>query len=245
MPKVSVLLPVFNNRDDIGNAIQSVFDQTFTDWELIIIDDATTDGTIGVIEKTISENPNRCIRLIRNSKNYGVYVSLNKAIQASTGEYIVRLDSDDTFTPTYLEQTSKFLDENPDKIAVRTMSQIVGQPPKYGEITLVYRKTLIDSIGYYDSVRFSADSEFRERLYKRHSLDIGQVEMISYIVKERQGSLSRGSVTSNVVVRLRYIANYRQWHATAEKLYVDFPMRERLWRADDIQVSSYNPDTDQ
>ena len=79
MVKVSVLLAVYNNKDDVLNAIQSIINQTHTDWELIIIDDCSMDGTNKIICDYISDKK-LDIKLIRNDKNCGVYVSLNNGL---------------------------------------------------------------------------------------------------------------------------------------------------------------------
>ena len=93
MPKISVIMGVHNGEKTLPRAIDSILNQTFTDFELIICDDCSTDATIQVIKDYI-EKDNRVI-LIRNESNSGLAASLNNCINISKGEYIARMDDDD------------------------------------------------------------------------------------------------------------------------------------------------------
>jgi glycosyltransferase involved in cell wall biosynthesis len=97
---VSVIIPTFNRARHIGRAIKSALAQTFCDWELIVVDDGSTDDTEDVVH---SFNDPR-IRLIRHDKNYGAPAARNTGIRASKGEYICFLDSDDEWLMTKLEE---------------------------------------------------------------------------------------------------------------------------------------------
>ena len=108
-PKVTVLLPVYN-RESICNTIDSVLAQTFKDFELLIIDNASTDGTVNVIK---SYNDERIVLYI-NEKNYGQTYSLNRGLSLARGEYIARIDADDIAVPTRLEKQVDFLEKNTD-----------------------------------------------------------------------------------------------------------------------------------
>ena len=99
-PKVSVIIPTYNRSHLVGRAIQSVLNQTFTDFELIIVDDASTDNTKEVVE---SFNAPR-IRYIRHEQNKGGGATRNTGIEAAYGEYIAFLDSDDEWLPRKLEK---------------------------------------------------------------------------------------------------------------------------------------------
>lgn len=91
MPKVSIIIANYNCTQFIGEAIESINKQSFSDWELIIVDDCSTDGSVGKIEKYQNDK----VRLIKNSKNRGPHISRNIAMDAASGEYIAILDSDD------------------------------------------------------------------------------------------------------------------------------------------------------
>lgn len=99
---VSVITPCFNSQDYILSTINSVENQTYKNWELILVDDASTDKTIAVIEKNISQYSN--ILLIKNAINQGAGVSRNKGIEAAKGDFIAFLDADDLWKPEKLER---------------------------------------------------------------------------------------------------------------------------------------------
>jgi glycosyltransferase involved in cell wall biosynthesis len=94
---VSIITPTFNAEKFIAETIKSVQNQTYTHWELIIIDDCSTDNTIHLIEK-ICQKENR-ITLIKNNKNLGPAKSRNIGIQKSCGKYLTFIDADDLCNP--------------------------------------------------------------------------------------------------------------------------------------------------
>lgn len=95
-PIFSIIIPAYNVEEYIENTLQSVFNQTFKNYEIIIIDDCSTDSTVKVIEKLIKQNSNIKITLLKNKINLKQGASRNKGIEFSTGEYILFLDSDDS-----------------------------------------------------------------------------------------------------------------------------------------------------
>jgi glycosyltransferase involved in cell wall biosynthesis len=114
MPEVSIILPTFNRVDVIGRAVSSVLRQTFHDWELIVVDDGSTDGT-----RARLEGLDRRLRCIGQS-NQGVYVARNTGLQAARGRYVTFLDSDDEWLPHFLALTTAFLRAHPDRHWVTT-----------------------------------------------------------------------------------------------------------------------------
>ena len=109
-PLVSILLPVFNGGKDFLPAVKSIIDQTYCSWELIIIDDGSTDGGL---EQIIELNHPQ-IRIVQNKKNEGLAVVLNQAIHLAQGQYIARMDADDLSYPDRLERQVAFLEANSD-----------------------------------------------------------------------------------------------------------------------------------
>ena len=109
MPRVSVVMSVFNGEPYVGQAIGSILAQTFHDFEFIIVDDGSTDSSPMILE-TFAKKDVR-IRLLRNYSNSGIIASLNKAFRAAKGEYIARQDADDISLPERLACQVKFLNE--------------------------------------------------------------------------------------------------------------------------------------
>lgn len=116
MPRVSVIIPSYNSEATIGRAIRSVFAQTFTDYELILIDDASRDGTLTLIGEATAGKEN--VKVIALERNGGAAAARNAGIQAAAGELIAFLDSDDEWLPEKLERQVAALDAAPQAVVI-------------------------------------------------------------------------------------------------------------------------------
>lgn len=105
--KVSIVMPAYNCERFITEAIKSVQAQTYTNWELIVVNDCSTDGTGKIIE-ALAEHDSR-IKYIKNDFNLGAAVSRNKAIETASGRYIAFLDGDDVWKESKLEKQLAFM----------------------------------------------------------------------------------------------------------------------------------------
>lgn len=103
VPLISILMAVYNEEKSILKSIKSIQNQTFKNWELIIIDDCSKDKTFKLISKLIFKNSK--IKLIKNSRNLGLSESLNKGIKLARAKYIARADADDINLPDRLKKT--------------------------------------------------------------------------------------------------------------------------------------------
>jgi glycosyltransferase involved in cell wall biosynthesis len=110
MSKVSVLMPAYNAEKYIDEAIQSVVNQSLKDWELVVVNDGSLDGTWSKIQVWMSKD--RRVKGFNNDKNIGLCRTLNRGIAMCSYEYIARLDSDDCMLETRLQMQSDFLDSN-------------------------------------------------------------------------------------------------------------------------------------
>lgn len=99
-PAISVIIPVYNAQEGLGQCIDSLLDQTFSDYEIIILNDGSTDNSLEVIQNYASKNDS--IRVI-DKENEGVAKTRNRGIVLAKGEYIVFIDNDDFIAPDYLE----------------------------------------------------------------------------------------------------------------------------------------------
>ena len=111
-PDISVIMSVYNGEAYLAEAIESVRNQTFKKWELIIINDCSTDSTEEILAEFASKDER--IKVHPNEVNLKLPTSLNKAISLSSGKYIARMDADDICLPDRLEKQYKFMEENPD-----------------------------------------------------------------------------------------------------------------------------------
>ena len=105
-PKVSVIMPVYNGQDFLSEAIESILDQTFIDFEFIIIDDGSTDNSLNIIK---TYNDPRII-IVCNETNLKLIPTLNKGLNLAKGQYIARMDADDISLPTRLARQVEFMD---------------------------------------------------------------------------------------------------------------------------------------
>lgn len=141
-PRLSVLMPVYNGDKYIGEAIESILAQSFLDYELIIIDDASMDDTA----KCVMQFNDKRIRYVRNDENIGVAGSLNRGMGMANGEYIARMDADDICRPSRLRQQVDFMDAHPDVAVCGTWARIRGayanpvlRKPYVGAAATVFR----------------------------------------------------------------------------------------------------------
>lgn len=105
---VSIIMPSYNTERYIGASIQSVLNQTYKEWELIIVDDCSTDRT----DEIVASFSDPRIRYLKNEKNSGAAVSRNRALREAKGRWIAFLDSDDLWFPDKLERQIHFMEEN-------------------------------------------------------------------------------------------------------------------------------------
>lgn len=106
---VSVIMPSYNTADYISESIKSVQAQTYTNWELIIVDDCSTDNTDEVVVAFLGDQR---IRYLKNERNSGAAVSRNRALRDAKGRWIAFLDSDDLWVPEKLEMQIGFMEKN-------------------------------------------------------------------------------------------------------------------------------------
>lgn len=116
MPKVSVIMGIYNCASTLQEALDSLYAQTFQDFEIILCDDGSKDDTYAVALENQRQHSN--IVLLRNEQNLGLNATLNKCLAAAKGEYIARMDGDDISLPTRFEKQVKFLDEHPEYAVV-------------------------------------------------------------------------------------------------------------------------------
>ena len=148
-PRVSFVMPAYNAARTIGEAIESVLGQTFGDWELIVIDDASTDETRDVVDGYRESR----VRVVRNETNQEIARALNRGVKMAAGEFVARLDADDMSLPGRCARQVKFLEERGEVAVVgadiETFTEageraVVKYPPDaaYVAAALVFRNSL-------------------------------------------------------------------------------------------------------
>ncbi|MEM8523937.1 MAG: glycosyltransferase family A protein [Bacteroidota bacterium] len=125
MPLISVLTPAYNREKYIGEAIESVQAQAIADWEIIIVDDGSTDKTIEIVRAYQAEDQR--IILLQNPQNLGISATRNHGLRQIKGKYVAMLDSDDVFLPNKFQRQIEFLEAHPEIGVLGTWAQHIGR----------------------------------------------------------------------------------------------------------------------
>lgn len=174
-PAISVLMPVYNAEKYLAEAIESILNQSFDDFEFIIIDDASTDTSSAIIH---SYNDSR-IRYYKNEQNLGISQTLNRGIDLARADWIARMDADDISFPNRLEKQCEYISKHPDSGMIFTWVQVITNDKKKIDIerfkpehyyynltfecwiyhpTVVYKKASVIRAGKY-ATPYSEDFE--------------------------------------------------------------------------------------
>jgi len=127
-PLVSVIMAAYNTEKYIAEAIESVLSQTYSNWELVIADDASTDTTADIVDRYARQDGR--IKMIRLDKNSGQAIARNKAIEKSMGKYLAILDADDVSLPDRLLKQVEFLESNTDISLVGSSAELIDEAGK-------------------------------------------------------------------------------------------------------------------
>jgi len=182
-PCVTVLMSVFNGQIYLKEAIDSILNQTYTNFEFVIINDASTDDS----EQIIHSYHDKRIKYSKNHINLGLAASLNKGINLSSGEYIARMDADDISINTRLARQVDFLEENPHIVLVGSWFKIIGsgyivKPPTSKEdvkIDILFNNPLA-----HPSVMFRKQDFVNQNLYYDETLNTSQDQELWYRVSK-------------------------------------------------------------
>lgn len=198
-PKVTVIMTSYKpDANDFPHAVRSILAQTYTNFELLIVDDASPSEYDEILHKVAALDPR--IKLLKVQKNGGTYKARNAGIAAASGQYLTGQDSDDWSHPERLAHQIEFLMANPASPgvvveAVRMNDELIRTfpgrlPERRCEVSLMLRSTLAASIGGYIDARKGADSEFRRRLETITRSEVDVIEKPLYLTRIGHDSLS-------------------------------------------------------
>lgn len=142
MPKVSVIMGIYNCAPTLQEALDSLYAQTYQDFEIILCDDGSSDETYAIAQRNADEHPN--IVLLKNENNIKLIATLNRCLRHAKGEYIARMDGDDISMPTRFEKEVKFLDTHPEFALVSCAMILFDESGDWGKSTVIERPTLKD-----------------------------------------------------------------------------------------------------
>lgn len=164
MPKITVILPVYNGALYIGEAVQSILNQTYGDFELIVINDASTDHTLKVLEDFTDPR----LRVVTNEQNLRVVKSLNKGLAMAQGELIARMDGDDVAHPRRFELQVAYLDAHPDVDFCGSWVQVFGSENYISKCS--ERHDLIKAHLFFLNSIYHPSVMFRRKSFLAHNL---------------------------------------------------------------------------
>ncbi len=219
-PHITVLMAVHNGEQYVREAIDSILSQTYSDFEFVIIDDASTDKTSGILK---SYRDSRIV-ILQNSENLGLTKSLNKGLRISRGAYVARMDADDISLPERLSIQKKYLDEHPtvalvagSMIIIDAHNTVTGSKKAITDTellrfhmviknqiahpTVMFRKSTIDQCGGYDeSFSFAQDYELWSKLLARgYSIANLPTDFLKYRIGTP--SITQGEKTRDLAYR--------------------------------------------
>lgn len=133
-PRISVIMGIYNCSNTLSEAIESIINQTITDWELIMCDDASTDKTYNVAKAYIEKYPEKMI-LLKNDRNCGLNHTLNRCLSKAKGEFIARMDGDDRCSANRFAMELEVLNREPDIAIVSTDMGFFDETGLWGNIS--------------------------------------------------------------------------------------------------------------
>ncbi len=133
-PRVSILMGIYNCADTLADAVESILGQTFRDFELILCNDGSTDGTLALARAYADANPDHIV-LLDNGENRGLNHTLNRCLRAARGTYIARMDGDDRSLPDRLQAEVDFLDAHPEFAFVSAELEVFDDRGVWGRAT--------------------------------------------------------------------------------------------------------------
>jgi glycosyltransferase involved in cell wall biosynthesis/GT2 family glycosyltransferase len=169
IPKISVIMSVYNDEKYLKEAVESILNQTYSDFEFIIVNDGSTDNT----KKILHQFSDPRIKIINNEKNIGLTKSLNIALKSARGEYIARMDGDDISHPLRFEKQVAFLEKHQECLVLGTFMHMIDEngnkiglwgryenfediktglliQNEIGHGSTMLRRSAIEKVGYYD-----------------------------------------------------------------------------------------------
>jgi len=220
-PKLTVLMPVYNAEKYLNEAIESILNQTFSDFEFLIINDGSTDNSINIIKNYSDPR----IILIDHETNEIYMKRLNEGLNIANGEYIARMDADDISRPTRFEKQVKFLDENPEIGIVGTYWKTFGSSNKevkplckpdevkvfsifhspFAHPTVMFKKSLFDKnkLRYNENCHYAEDYDLWARaLNCFNGANLDEV-LLDYRVHSKNVSIEKAHIQSSMDKKIK------------------------------------------
>lgn len=244
LPKVTVIVPVYNYSGVIQTTLESLLSQTWAKMEILVVDDGSNDATLAMIKEYMGKDSR--IQLIKTEPNMGSYVSRNLALQKASGEFVTCQNADSWSHPQRIEKQVMHLLSNLTFMGNISQQVITTDELKFCRLVspgsyifnaissfMFRRKPVMEAIGYWDCVMFGADSEYISRVRKAFG-DKAVAELTTGpLIFQRQSSSLMDE--TNFIEGLGYLMGakkeyfegYKHFYATTDTLYYEFPQVSR------------------
>lgn len=237
-PVVSVVMTSYNSSATIGYAIRSILGQTYSNIELLVVDDCSTDDTRDILARLASQDAR--VKVLHNERNLGTYGAKNRAIAVASGRYITCHDSDDWAHPQRIETHVNTMQANSNVVATRSNWLRIDSNGRVdfrrwhkrfshpNPASTFFKSDVVNKIGFFDEVRFGADSEYWKRCTQMYgssaTMQMKQVlglgfQSASSLTQDGAGAMGVEHYSS---VRSSYLFSQNEWYANTskEKLYI-------------------------
>lgn len=230
-PKVSIVLPTYNGSKWLTKAVKSIINQTFQDWELIIVNDCSTDNTLAIIESLAAQDCR--IKFISNNKNLKLPASLNIGFSIAKGEYYTWTSDDNVFKSNAIAAMASYLDRHPQTDMISMNSDIINENGEVIEnfdgnytykrcveylihmnnigAAFMYRKTIAQKVGQYSEMLFCAeDYDYWCRIALAGKIDYSKENIYQYRVHSNSLSKTKRDLVkiNTNHIRERYAPNF-------------------------------------
>lgn len=229
-PKVSIIMSVHNGMPYLKEAVESILDQSFIDFEFIILDDFSADGSL----RYLTSLKDRRIIRITNEENLGLAVSLNKSLKVAKGNYIARMDADDISQKNRLKEQINFLEKNPRISICGTWAEIIDEKGKiigekkyptnsndikkalsfYNPIihpSLMARKEVISELKGYDAdFDYAEDYDLLMRARKKFKMANLSKKLIKWRIWEERRSRANMTKMDKVELKIKISTLFRE-----------------------------------
>ena len=212
MARVSIIMATYNCENTLRDSIESILEQTYTDWEFVICDDCSTDSTFAILSEYKETYPQKFM-ILKNETNSKLAFSLNHCLEHASGEYIARMDADDKSVPERLEKQVAFLDAHPeyavvstamtpfDENGLRPSRYMKPEPTKddllnrspFAHATILMRKEAYDAVGGYTVCKRTERGQDYDMWFRFFALGLRGYNMQEalYLVLEDDAAIKR------------------------------------------------------
>ena len=250
-PLVSVIVPCYKQAHLVSQTLDSVLNQSYKNWECIVVNDGSPDNTSEVVNKYVSKDSR--FHLLEQ-ENQGLAMSRNNGIRASNGKYILPLDSDDLIEPTYIEKAVKYHEENPDTKVVYCKADRFDQKSEVWNLepysfekelwqncifcTAMYKRSDYEKTsGYNPNMKGGyEDWDFWLSLLNEDSIVIQLDEILFHYRFKKNSMVSKSNQMKPVLFRQLYLNHKEKYEPYCENIIYYHDMASKMERLNNIKI---------